>query len=225
MNSTYGFKEFSVDVLKKVKKPLGKMEIWNEGVRLGLDKKLGSQGKTPWYSVGAQIYSEIKQKGEESRFKQVSNRPALFALTEQDFSPEVITNSIDTDNEGKEEKTYYERELHPVLVKYLYSNSHFKCLTKTIKHERSTKRGPRHQDDWVHPDLIGIYFPYGDYEDLTLSTLEILNEKTYKIFSFEVKISIDMASLRKNIFKPCQIQHGRMRDIWLRQISLKMTSC
>ncbi len=198
---SYGFKEFSIEVLKKVNKPLGKMDIWKEGVRLGLDKKLETQGKTPWYSIGAQIYTEIKNKKDKSRFKQVSNRPALFALVSQNFSEATIKNSlVEMDNEGKQEYHYNERSLHPVLVKYLFSNSHFKCLTKTIKHERSTK-GKLHQDDWVHPDLIGIYFPYDDFEELTIKTLSILNEKSYKIFSFEMKIEINRATLRKEYFQ------------------------
>ena len=37
---SYGFKEFSIEVLSKVNKPLGKMDIWNEGVKLGLDKNI-----------------------------------------------------------------------------------------------------------------------------------------------------------------------------------------
>ena len=59
---SYGFKEFSTEVLKTINKPLGQTDIWNKGVELGLDKKLGTQGKTPWASIGAQIYEEIKKK-------------------------------------------------------------------------------------------------------------------------------------------------------------------
>lgn len=66
-------------------------------------------------------------------------------------------------------------------------------------HEHS-KKAKAHEDDWIHPDLIGIYFPYDDFEKLTIDTLGILNEKSYKIFSFEVKISVDKATLRKKIF-------------------------
>lgn len=41
----YGFKNFAEDVLNTVQKPLSIMEIWEEGIRLGLNKKLGSSGK------------------------------------------------------------------------------------------------------------------------------------------------------------------------------------
>ena len=91
---SYGFKEFSIEVLTKVNKPLGKMDIWKKGVEFGFDKKLDSQGKTPWCSIGAQIYSEIKKKGNKSSFKQVSKRPSLFALSNQSIDEKEISNAI-----------------------------------------------------------------------------------------------------------------------------------
>ena len=198
----YGFKEFSIDVLKTIKKPLGKIDIWNKGVELGFDKNLETQGKTPWFSIGAQIYSEIKNKKDKSRFKQVSKRPALFALAEQMISQKDINNAINQpeiyDDEKQNEK--YERKLHTALVKYLDSNQYFNCLTKTIMHEISA-RAKKHVNFWIHPDLIGIHFPFNDYEQTTLSSLSILNEKTYKIYSFEMKVKINLSNLREYYFQ------------------------
>ena len=195
---SYGFKEFAVKVLTAVNRPLGSMEIWTEGQRLGLDKDLATQGKTPWYSIGAQIYLEIKNNP-TPRFQQVSKRPALFALAEQNFSKKDIADTVEH-NETGSEPHYNERCLHPVLVKYLYSNAHFQCLTKTIYHENSQKKS-KNADKWVHPDLIGVYFPFGDYEDLTLKALPLLNEKLYKIFSFEMKKTINLSNLREYYFQ------------------------
>ena len=199
---SYGFKEFSVEVLKTINKPLGKMDIWKKGVELGLDTKLESQGKTPWYSIGAQIYSEIKKKGNKSRFRQVSKRPSLFALANQKIEENDISNAISQtdkiDNDKLNEK--YERKLHKVLVKYLDSNQYFNCLTKTILHEIST-RAKKHVNYWIHPDLIGVHFPFEDYEPTTLSSLSILNEKAYKIYSFEMKVNINLSNLREYYFQ------------------------
>lgn len=199
---SYGFKEFSIEVLKIINKPLGKMDIWNEGVKLGLDKKLNSEGKTPWYSIGAQIYSEIKNKKEKSRFKQVSKRPSLFALSEQNISEKDLSNAIVKAENIEESKSNekYERKLHSVLVKYLDSNQYFNCLTKTIMHEIST-RSKKHVNYWIHPDLIGVHFPFDDYEPTTLSSLSILNEKAYRIFSFEMKVNINLSNLREFYFQ------------------------
>lgn len=199
---TYGFKEFAAEVLKALNKPLSKVDIWNEGVKLGLDKKINSKGQTPWQSISAQIYSEIKNKKEQSRFKQVSKNPTLFALTNQAISDKDINNAIiktETDKD-KSSNEKYERKLHPVLVKYLYSNQYFSCLTKTIMHEISS-RTKKHVNYWVHPDLIGIHFPFDDYDPTTLSSIKILNEKTYKIFSFEMKVNINLSNLREYFFQ------------------------
>lgn len=196
---SYGFKEFAIEVLNKVDKPLGKMEIWNEGQKLGLDKKLGTEGKTPWHSIGAQIYTEIKNN-ECPRFKQVSKRPALFALIEQDFSTKEVENRLIEAEESVVVTKYNERDLHPVLVKYLDGNSHFNCLTKTIYHEHSKKK-TKNADKWTHPDLIGIYFPFKDYEKLTLESVALLNEKSYKIFAFEMKVNITLSNLREYYFQ------------------------
>ena len=194
----YGFKEFAVNVLAAVNRPLGSMDIWTEGKRLGLDKELTTQGKTPWNSIGAQIYVEIRNNP-TTRFKQVSKRPALFALAEQNFSRQDIAETVQ-DNETAAEPHYHERCLHPALVKYLFANAHFRCLTKTIYHETSKKTSKK-ADMWIHPDLIGVYFPFDDYEELTLKTLPLLNEKLYKIFSFEMKKTINLANLRECYFQ------------------------
>ncbi|MBR2614527.1 MAG: HrgA protein [Clostridia bacterium] len=197
---SYGFKEFAIEVLNTLNKPLSKMEIWEEGVKLGLDKKLGTQGKTPWHSISARIYTEIKD-GINPRFKQVSKRPALFALVGQEFTEKDIDKSSKANNElANEESSYKERDLHPILVKYLFSSSHFKCLTKTIYHEQSKKKS-KNSDKWIHPDLIGIYFPFDDYENLTLQAIPVLKEKSYKIFTFEMKVNITLANLREYFFQ------------------------
>lgn len=37
------------------------MEIWESGVKMGLDKKLGSIGTTPWNTIAAMLYTNIKE--------------------------------------------------------------------------------------------------------------------------------------------------------------------
>ncbi len=191
----YTFKDFSEDVFKTVKRPLGAVDIWKEGKKLGLDQKLGSNGETPWQTIGAQIYVDIK-KG-NSKFQQVSKKPVLFSLTNQKVSAKDIEESISVD---EKDTGFKERDLHPVLVKYLYSNPQFKCLTKTIFHEYS-KRSKKNVDKWIHPDLIGVYFPFEDYDSRTLNACNLLKEKTYKIFSFEMKRNITTANLREYYFQ------------------------
>lgn len=196
----YSFKDYAHDVLTTTKKPLGYKEIWEQGKQLGYDAKLGSRGKTPWESLGAQLYVDIKR--EDSIFCFVSKKPTLFGLKK--YKDEYTVRDIKEMQAAEEkpiaEAKYNERDLHPVLVKYLYGNRHFSCLTKTIYHEKSSK-GKIHQDKWTYPDLIGVYFPYEDFETLTLSTLDIFCQKSFKIFSFEMKKSLDLSSLREKYFQ------------------------
>ncbi|MBQ9742981.1 MAG: HrgA protein [Ruminococcus sp.] len=196
----YGFKDYAYDVLKAVKKPMGYKEIWEKGKQLGCDVKLGSKGKTPWESLGAQLYVDVKSV--DSKFFLISKKPTLFALVEykDNYSDQEIRKMQEAEENPIAEAKYHERDLHPVLVKYLYGNRHFSCLTRTIFHEKSSK-GKMHQDMWTYPDLIGVYFPYDDFELLTLSTLEILNQKPFKIFSFEVKKTLDLSTLREKFFQ------------------------
>lgn len=196
----YGFKDYAYDVLKEVKKPMGYKDIWEKGKQLGCDVKLGSKGKTPWESLGAQLYVDVKSA--DSKFFLISKKPTLFALVEykDNYSEQEIRKMQEAEEKPIVEAKYHERDLHPVLVKYLYGNRHFSCLTRTIFHEKSSK-GKMHQDMWTYPDLIGVYFPYYDFELLTLSTLDILNQKSFKIFSFEVKKTLDLSTLREKYFQ------------------------
>ena len=49
----FTFKDYAKSVLSKSVIPLTQREIWDTGLELALDKKLNSQGSTPWASIGA----------------------------------------------------------------------------------------------------------------------------------------------------------------------------
>ena len=196
----YSFKDYAYDVLKETKKPLGHKEIWEQGKIFGYDVKLGSKGKTPWESLCAQLYVDVKRP--DTKFCIVSKKTTLFGLVEYKdiYTPRDIKEMQEIEEKPIAEANYNERELHPVLVKYLYGNRHFSCLVKTIYHEKSSK-GKNNQDKWTYPDLIGVYFPYEYFEALTLSTLDILCQKSFKIFSFEMKKVLDISTLREKYFQ------------------------
>lgn len=99
------------------------------------------------------------------------------------------------------EKTKFnERDLHPLLVKFLYENLDFRLNSKTIYHEKS-KKSESGKDKWNYPDIVGVYFPYDDYQNETLGLLESLKLNNYKIFSFELKISINFSNLKESYFQ------------------------
>lgn len=75
----YRFRDLEEEVLEMEKRPLSAKDIWKKGVEHGLDAKVGTNGKTPWNSVSAQIYVSIRDDA-ESPFVQASKHPALFFL-------------------------------------------------------------------------------------------------------------------------------------------------
>ena len=71
MKNKYTFSDLCYDVLAKENAPLTPDAIWKKAVEIGLDKQLGTTGKTPSASIGARLYVDIRDNGEESKFVQV----------------------------------------------------------------------------------------------------------------------------------------------------------
>lgn len=194
---TYSFKMLAKDTLQKSNIPLTVEEIWEKSKMYGFQDKLNSCGKTPWRTLGAQLYVEIRDNP-DSDFIQVSKRPVKFALKQHPTS--VITNNNVVSNVAEQTENYYERDLHPLLTSFVNGDSHFKCYTKTIYHEKSTK-DKKGKNKWLHPDIVGVYFPFDDYSESTLNIIKSFSENSIKLFSFEMKINIDMSHLREYFFQ------------------------
>jgi len=150
-------------------------------------------------------YTDINNNGENSIVIQTSERPAQFFLRnlKNKIDLQKIQKQKDTEA-GKKEKTktkkFNERDLHPILVAYTFGNSHFKASLKTIYHEYSSKVG-KGQNEWLHPDLVGVYFPFRDYKKETLEIQNYLSISSIKLFSFEIKVSLNFSNLRQAYFQ------------------------
>ena len=202
MKNKYTFSDLCYDVLAKENAPLTPDAIWKKAVEIGLDKQLGTTGKTPSASIGARLYVDIRDNGEESKFVQVSKRPALFMLRGNDLKKADIEKAVEKQEIAAEKitSTYNERDLHPLLVKYVNANQHFKCYTKTIFHENSAKK-IQGFNKWLHPDLVGVYYPFNDYETSTTNLQKSLYVNSIKMFSFEMKKELNFAHLREYFFQ------------------------
>ncbi|MBV4418928.1 HrgA protein [Clostridium tyrobutyricum] len=193
---SYSFIDLVIETLKVVKKPLTAKEIWENALRLNISRKIDSNGKTPWATIGAKIYIDIRDNI-NTKFIQVSKRPAKFYLKEL-YNDNKI-KEIENFTKNKKNK-FNERELHPLLVKFLYSNSHFKCYSKTIYHELSSRR-KKGYNEWLHPDLVGVYFPFKDYLGETQKLQEAFKMSSFKLYSFEIKIKLTFSDLREYYFQ------------------------
>ncbi len=200
MQEKYTFKDLAEEVLWISDTPLSPSEIWTIGQKRGFTKKLFSLGKTPIYTLSARIYTSIK--GEEGKFVQVSKRPAKFCLKEQanniKNSNQSSTQQLLTDIKAKVSPK--ERDLHKLLSTFVGSSPYFKCRTKTIFHEKSSK-AKKGRNEWLHPDIVGVYYPFLEYMKETLSLYSVMGTSPYKLFSFEIKVSIDFHTLREYYFQ------------------------
>lgn len=191
----YSFLDLSKEVLEKSEKPLTVHEIWQIAEEMELINKVGTSGKTPEKTLSARLYVDIRDN-DKSVFYQSSKRPAKFYLKEKK------DNIIDTDKTviKVDKTTFSERDLHILLSSFVQIDSHFKCQTKTIYHEKSSK-AVKGRNQWLHPDMVGVYYPFVDYSKQVLNLFSVVGENPYKMFSFELKKEINYSNLREYYFQ------------------------
>ncbi len=201
----YTVLDFAVEVLQDINEPLTYQEIWKVGVEKKLDVKLGLKGKTPWHSLGARLFVDVRDN-QNSRFIKISANPAKFALKEyknkcaakvdKDKRPIIEIKEKGNDN------TYKERDLHPLLSYFIYANPVFGkgryIYSKTIFHEKSRKNG---FNEWLHPDMVGFYMPLEDWNRHLLDFNRITDHRIVKLYSFELKRHINRGNYRESFFQ------------------------
>jgi len=191
--------------IEKVGTPLSAKEIWEKANEIGTIGDFSTTGKTPWATIAAYCYTAINSSGDNSMIIQTSERPAQFFLRKLAKKVDVskVQKQKDSD-EAKKEKTeikkFNERDLHPIVAAYAFGDNHFKANIKTIYHENSSK-ATKGQNEWLHPDLVGVYFPFRDYKTETLEIQNHLSITSIKLFSFELKISLNFGNLRQSYFQ------------------------
>ncbi|BDD02455.1 hypothetical protein PEPS_47350 (plasmid) [Persicobacter psychrovividus] len=191
----------------RVKEPLSPKEIWTKAANYGITNDFETSGKTPWATIGAYLYTEINNNGDDSKYIQISERPARFIprqlSTELDI--DKVSSLKQKEDESVEQlkarkKKFSERDLHPLMVAFAKTDTHFKAYLKTIFHE-SSKRTKKGLNEWLHPDLVGVYFPFRDYSSETVEIQRELSISSVKLFSFELKTNLTFGNLREYYFQ------------------------
>ena len=206
---SYTYLDLAHEVLRTASVPMIYQDIWAEAERMGLTAKLGATGKTPWQSLGAQLYIGVR---DNPNFKVVAvgSRPARFFLKERAASlPKDVIAKLDAADSQQQpppkagNKTpLIERALHPLLAYFAYSNPGFnrgrKIHTKTIFHEKSNKGG---FNEWIHPDMVGFYLPFEDWRQNVIEFNRVSDNNSLRLFSFELKRSLNKANYRESFFQ------------------------
>lgn len=112
------------------------------GCKVRIRYKSWYSRKNPWKSIGARLYDLLKH--ENTKYVKVGVRPRRFQLKENisDKDENTLLREISKkeDEEDKKSAKFNERDLHPLLVKYVNSDPHFNANCKTIYHEKSARK-------------------------------------------------------------------------------------
>lgn len=191
------FLELAQSILKEEKKPLTATEIWNIAVEKGYDKKLNSEGKTPWSTLGAQIYVNSKDNP-KTVFAKTDSRPKRFYLKSMENVLEHYENTIPEDLLPLKKKKFdfLEKDLHKYLTYFVYYYLH--CYTKTIKHHLSSKK---EFGEWVHPDMVGCYYRMEDWKTEINDFTNAIGLRSIVLYSFEIKRELSFSNLRESFFQ------------------------
>ena len=200
----YSFLNLAEEVLKSATSPLTYQQIWDMAKSSGLTGKVSTKGKTPWQTLGARLYVDTRDNA-DSTFVKVGQRPSRFFLRRRESElSEALLKKIEIEEAKKPEpKTaYHERDLHPLLTYYVYANPTFSrgrsIFTKTIFHEASRRKG---FNEWLHPDMVGVYLPLGDWTQDVIKFNQLLDNNSIRLFSFELKKSLGKANYRESFFQ------------------------
>ncbi len=133
------YRELAKKVLEQAERPLKPKEIWERACGMELDKERNGTGKTPWSSLGTALSQDKKQfyviNREENPFRY------WLKSREREFPPQETPDAKEEDDEQSEcsDTAKKEKDLHPLLVKFLDTDPNFKLLCKTICHEPCKK--------------------------------------------------------------------------------------
>ncbi len=183
-------------VLREENKPLSPSEIWKIAVGRGYDKQLESKGKTPDASLYSVVFVDTRDNP-DTRFVKIGQRPARYFLKELIGGAKDLDKAIAApDDTAPEIFEFAETDLHPFLANY--DCIYFKAYTKTIRHNTSKKK---EFGEWVHPDVIGVYYAVEDWKPSVLDLSAATGNMAMKLYSFEIKKALSFANLREAFFQ------------------------
>lgn len=191
--------ELAEKVLRETAKPMTVSQIWDYAYLKGYTQALGSQGKTPSATLGAQLYVNARDNA-NSVFGVLGSRPKKFLLKNLTYKKEDLLEEDEetSKTEVVKEKAigYDEKDLHGLLSYFIYY--HMKAYSKTLNHQKSSKK---EFGEWVHPDVVACYFPIEDWKTEVYDLSSIMGDAQIALLSFEIKKKLSFANLRESFFQ------------------------
>lgn len=190
------FIELAEKIIREENIPLTQNEIWEIAKTKGYDKQVNTTGKTPWQTIGARLYVDIRDNP-STKFIKLKLKPTKFFLKELVNDKDIDKITSEASKALLEPKIKFkERDLHKYLTYFVYT---YKSIyTKTIFHEESNKKI---FSQWLHPDLVGVYFPIEEWENEILDISKEIGSIGIKLFSYEIKKELNFNTLRESYFQ------------------------
>jgi len=193
------FLELAKIIIEEERKPLSDNEIWELAQAKGYDSKVGTKGRTPWRSIGAQIYVSIRDDINSPFFK-ASRKPTRFFLRslQGESEPTVPPKAKHPEPTILEDNgvVFNENDIHPFLA--YFAHHYLKAYTKTIRHFTSTRK---EFGEWTHPDMVGCYFPIEEWKPEVIEFSSTIGNVAIKLYSFEIKKELNFTNLRESFFQ------------------------
>ena len=124
--------------------------------------------------------------------------PSFFLKTlKNNITHNNVISTIPQEDEHLSQRiSYRERDLHALLTYFVREN--LNIYTKTIYHERSRKRS---YIQWLHPDMVGVYFLIEDWEEEVANFAKEIGFTAVILFSYEIKRELNFNNLRESFFQ------------------------
>ncbi len=162
----------------------------------GINTKEGLIGQ-----IAAEIYAANSTgKLLAKNVKSLEGPPKRFYYTEKSDEDEVIEFELAGKLAGvSDDKKVSEKDLYQTLSEFLKSG--FAIHSKRIDEKKSKNSKGKDGNKWLYPDVVGVEDLSVDWkQEIKDCASQYFNRKT-KLWSFEVKILINRANLRKDFFQ------------------------
>ena len=191
------FLQLAIKVLEQEKKPLSPEEIWLTATERGYEKSVDSKGKTPVASLSSRLYVDVRDNP-KSQLLKVGSRPTRFAIKAYSLGTYQQEPAALAPSQPLQVKKwgFLEKDLHPFLVYFGFN--HLRAYLKTVRHTKSKKADFA---EWTHPDIVGCYFGFSDWQTEVTELGKAIGSVSVDLLSFELKRELNFGNLREAFFQ------------------------
>ena len=160
--------------------------------------------------VSAEIGASVRRwKEEDARLRTTSGRPRLYywSTSAEEIEGAVMAlenegqaNTVTEENPSEEKRLYYQTEKHLYVTLARYCDSRG-MKSKRIDERKTTSRGYRGGNKWLHPDVVGAQDLGAKWDESIKETAREAFAQRLRLWSFEVKDVVGSNNVRESAFQ------------------------